>query len=38
LTNCQEKIPLKTLFFSHFPDTCITQFPNRTLLIFADVF
>ena len=33
-TNFQEKIPLKTLFFSHFPDTCITQFPNRTLLIF----
>src|SRR3989304_4152379 len=37
LLNCQEKYLLKTLFFSHFSGTCITQFPNRTILVFSRI-
>ncbi len=32
---CQVKYLLKTVFFLGFLDACITQFPNRTMLIFS---
>ena len=38
MPNCQEKYLLKTLFFSIFSDTSITQFPNRTTLDYAKKF